>query len=264
MRLTRAAGSAVLLLSLMVWTTVAEAAPRERLAPDQAFVQSLFNHIPPGLQLPEAARMFLVLAAGGRMGGDSGWFGPSQSLYTWERLAQRHGIDPARGIPRARFLGSPEAFRVLDRDRNGLLTAADLDWSATSPLSLAGARAKALFRMIDDGDGRVTPEEWQALYRKLSGDKGYLALDDLLPILLERKTPTRGPGKKGNAKQAEKMRWAMIKGFMDGDVGSWCEGPSVGERAPNFTRPTVDGSAKINLADSFGKRPVVLIFGSFT
>ncbi len=39
--------------------------------------------------------------------------------------------------------------------------------------------------------------------------------------------------------------------------------PAVGDPAPNFTLPDASGK-RVSLSDFRGKRPVVLIFGSFT
>jgi peroxiredoxin len=47
-------------------------------------------------------------------------------------------------------------------------------------------------------------------------------------------------------------------------MGSWYEGPRVGQRAPLFNLPTQDGKRTVALADLLGDKPVVLIFGSFT
>ena len=52
--------------------------------------------------------------------------------------------------------------------------------------------------------------------------------------------------------------------FLRGDMGWLTSGPQVGDVAPDFTLPKHDGTARIKLSDSFGKRPVVLVFGSFT
>ncbi len=52
--------------------------------------------------------------------------------------------------------------------------------------------------------------------------------------------------------------------FLRGDLGWLTSGPQVGDAAPDFTLPTHDGTANVTLSDSFGKRPVVLVFGSFT
>jgi hypothetical protein len=38
----------------------------------------------------------------------------------------------------------------------------------------------------------------------------------------------------------------------------------VGDAAPDFTLKTPDGSAQVRLASFQGKRPVVLVFGSYT
>ena len=38
----------------------------------------------------------------------------------------------------------------------------------------------------------------------------------------------------------------------------------VGDRAPDFTLPTLDRKSTVHLADLRGSRPVVLVFGSYT
>jgi len=42
------------------------------------------------------------------------------------------------------------------------------------------------------------------------------------------------------------------------------EGPALGDMAPAFRLNTHDGKRAISLADYRDKKPVVLIFGSFT
>ena len=39
---------------------------------------------------------------------------------------------------------------------------------------------------------------------------------------------------------------------------------AVGDVAPDFELPTLDGSARVRLSSFRGKRPVVLVFGSYT
>ena len=41
-------------------------------------------------------------------------------------------------------------------------------------------------------------------------------------------------------------------------------GPRLGMTAPDFTLRTLDGKEEITLSQFRGKKPVVLIFGSFT
>src|SRR5262245_55779672 len=58
---------------------------------------------------PEAARMLIAIARGSQMGPGDGWFGPAQTAYTWDWLAKRHDIDPAKGaISKDKFRGAPE------------------------------------------------------------------------------------------------------------------------------------------------------------
>lgn len=40
--------------------------------------------------------------------------------------------------------------------------------------------------------------------------------------------------------------------------------PKVGEQAPDFELSTLDGKRKIKLSSYRGKKPVVLVFGSYT
>jgi len=141
-----------------------------------------------------------------------------------------------------------------------VLTAADFDWSDKSPLFKASTSAKMLFRSIDtDGDGQVTLEEWQAFMEKLAQGKDYLSQDDLLPLFLAPKQAAAKPNRARGVIDA-----TMFRAFLEGDVASIFEGPRPGDRAPDFTLPLQHGKGTLTLSDFFGKRPVVLIFGSFT
>jgi hypothetical protein len=73
------------------------------------------------------------------------------------------------------------------------------------------------------------------------------------------------PGEKPSADPDEPTRWMLLKGLARGEVGFADEGPKVGDPAPAFALKTVDGSKTVALADvQQAKKPVVLIFGSFT
>jgi hypothetical protein len=56
----------------------------------------------------------------------------------------------------------------------------------------------------------------------------------------------------------------LLKGLLSGEIGSMSEGPRIGRQAPDFTLKTQDGRRTIRLSDFRGKKPVVLVFGSFT
>jgi hypothetical protein len=166
-----------------------------------------------GKPQPENVRMLLAILRGSKMGPNSGWFGPSQTRYTWKWLAEAHEMNAAaETISRKSFKGTDAAFACLDRDKDGVLSAKDLDWSGKS-------RPK---------DGSPTKE-------------------------------------KGNdTPMPPKLKQMILKGFFDGDIGSWCEGPQLGDPAPDFTLPVPDGKKSITLSHSLGKKPIVLVFGSFT
>ena len=56
----------------------------------------------------------------------------------------------------------------------------------------------------------------------------------------------------------------LLKGLFEGEIGSFREGPSVGRLAPDFRLKLHDGDKEVSLSDYRGKKPVVLVFGSFT
>jgi hypothetical protein len=70
--------------------------------------------------------------------------------------------------------------------------------------------------------------------------------------------------KKEDKSKDEPSPWVFAKGLLSSELGSFHQGPAVGDRAPLFALKTQDGKQEIRLSDYRGKKPVVLIFGSFT
>jgi hypothetical protein len=194
--------------------------------------------------------------------GGGGWYKPSQSRYDWNWLQSHFDKDGDGEISLKEFSGRPEWFEALDKNRDGLLTKEDFEWFGDSALSKAGTKAKALFAQIDqDSNGQVTPAEWKKWFDNLSGKKGYIAQDDLLPLFMEKRMPT--PAR--TAKITTMLdRLTILCSYVSGDVGSLSEGPSIGETARYFTLTTSDGLGKLDLSKHRGQKPLVLIFGSFT
>jgi hypothetical protein len=210
------------------------------------------------VRYPEAAQMFYAIATGSQMGPGEGWFHPGTSRYGWKWLADRHKITPAGRITRKEFKGPAALFDRLDRDRDGVLTAADFDWSDRSPFLQRGRMADMWFSRLDaNSNGRVSREEWEAFFKKAAKGKKYLTPEDLRAALIPPSRPSR-PGAGGPSPRV------LFKGLIMGELGSLHEGPGVGDMAPDFTLPTHDGKKKVRLADFRGKKPVVLVFGSFT
>ncbi|MCI0639616.1 MAG: redoxin domain-containing protein [Gemmataceae bacterium] len=202
-----------------------------------------------------------------RMGPMDGWFRPSQSRYGWKWLASRFDKDNDGSIFPKELPGISGAFATLDRDGNGAITATDLDWSPAAPYLKDTALAGQWFGRTDaDANGRISRQEWDALFDKLAKGKDYLTSEDLKKLLPPAPPPKGiGKGKDPSAKGSSGMPSpaTMMHGLLTGEIGSLNEGPRPGQRAPDFTLPTHDGTRQIALKDFRGK-PVVLIFGSFT
>jgi hypothetical protein len=213
------------------------------------------------LRPPEIVEMVTALTHGSGLGPGEGWFHGGQSRHGWEWLAARHGIRRNGSISSTDFRGPADWFERLDRNRDGVLTAADFD----SPDSLSAMQtmiAGHWFRMIDtNSNGRISEEEWKALFLRASKGKGYLTAEDLRDAF-PMTPPPRPPGPP--PKDDGPSPLALFSGFLSGELGSICEGPNIGQRAPDFTLPTQDGDRQFRLSQFRGKKPVVLIFGSFT
>ena len=218
---------------------------------------------------PEFAQMLgAILVHGADMGPNTGWFHPSESRYNWPWLAGRFDRDKDGELTDGEWKGPARLFRGLDRDGDGAVTAADLDWSPRSPFLQGRGQARARFgRMDENGNGRVSLAEWEKAFTRVAKGKTYLIQNDLADLLYpvppsaRAAKPAAGappPGSEGPS------RWTLLKGLFAGEVGSPFEGPRVGEDAPGFLLETHDKARRISLEEFRGKRPVVLIFGSFT
>jgi hypothetical protein len=196
----------------------------------------------------------------GDLSGNAGWFGPSQTRYGWAWV-QAH-LDPAqRGAVTPKNAGLPPAwFRRLDRDGDSLLTAADFDWSDTSPLAQKTQLARLfLMRADQDRDGKLSAEEWAAVFERVTQGEKELDLDVLRKLIF----PALPPRPKGAPADMPSTA-TLLQSLYRGELGSPFPGPQLGQDAPDFTLTTHDGSTKIRLRSFRGKKPVALIFGSFT
>jgi hypothetical protein len=213
-----------------------------------------------GRPVPEAVEMLLAIAQGSQMGPGEGWFHPGQGRYGWKWLAARFDANGDGKIDRREFCGPAGLFDRLDRDGDGVLTPADFDWSEKSPLARAAALADPWFYLLDaNSNGRVSRAEWDAFFARASRGKGYLTREDLRAAL----RPPR-PARQDPAASAGPSVAVLLKGLLFGELGSFREGPRVGQPAPDFALKTADGKRTVRLSQYRGKRPVVLVFGSFT
>lgn len=210
-----------------------------------------------GRKPPEAIRMYLAIKKGSMMGAGDGWFGPAAARYNWGWLAERHGIEPDGGIEADKFQGPAPYFARFDRNRDGRITADDLEWSDRHPWVQHAYTANRLFRKMDpNGDGRLSREDWMAFFDKVAGSKNEVTSEELREAWLAGLTGF-SPGDSPTPE-------ILMRGLFAGEVGSLQEGPPLNEQAPDFKLKTQDGKQTIRLADVIGKKPVVIVFGNFT
>jgi hypothetical protein len=247
-----AAGAAPPVTDEDVPSPVSEVARRWLVA---AFQAPLLEYDLEGRQpRSEAVRMLTTTVRGERLGPGVGWYDPGRMRHDWSWLASRFDLDHNGRITPTEFAAFSGLLERLDRDRDGAVTPDDLDWSERSPWVREESRALRFFRDIDgNGNGRISEQEMLAYFKRRAGEKGHLTPGDIHDALtLERK----------GGKRVSRETWREC--LFAGDLGSPFEGPRVGEEAPGFCLATQDGKRRITLSDYRGKKPVVLIFGSFT
>ncbi|MHB8865755.1 MAG: deiodinase family protein [Pirellulaceae bacterium] len=203
----------------------------------------------------EARVMLDDIVRGRRLGPDDGWFrvAHAQSRFDWASVAARYDRDANGTIERVEFPGGNDDFERLDRNRDALLTTEDLSWKEHA---LAKSPGAILFRLADqDGNGKVTPEEFAQLFRQLDTDSaGFVSLDEVreqLQVPSDTKQDSRPD------------RSTLILGLARQEVGSLQPGPALDEKAPDFTLTSLEGT-RVTLSSEIGQQPVVLIFGNFT
>jgi hypothetical protein len=217
---------------------------------------------------PEWGDMALAVMKGEKMRSGMGWWRPALKRYDWNWLRGHFDSNGDGRIDRDELVvgdtASGDFFARLDRDLDGKLTAADFDYSdqgmSMSPATMQGMMSSQVFRRLDaDSNGRVTEDEWLDFFVRADRERlSFLAPDDLLAALYD---PDLG---RSGGRNDEPPASKMLQMLVSGQMGSLTSGPDYGEKAPDFTLPTHDGESQVTLADSFGKRPVVLVFGSFT
>jgi thiol-disulfide isomerase/thioredoxin len=212
-----------------------------------------------GERPPEAMRMLIAILRGSEMGPGDGWFGPAESRYSWKWFADRYGVDRAKGgIPRDQFHGTDVWFARLDRNKDGVISPEDLDWSDRNPQVQMAYMINRLFRRMNaQGNGRLTKEELSQFFDKAASGKDYMTSDDLRDALLGGVSRGFTPGDAPTPS-------ILIRGLFAGEIGSMNEGPKLNQPAPNFTLKTVDGKESVQLSNLIGRKPVVLVFGNFT
>lgn len=234
------------------------ASPPKLSAEAQAAADRLKQKLPAD---SEARAMLDDILKGSRLGPTDGWFrkAVSQTRFDWNAIQQKYDANSDGKIQAKEFGGHDGDFARLDRNHDEALTQADFDWSSHA---LAESPGAMLFMQADrDGSGKITHEEFEALFKQFDTDgRGFVALDDLRDRL------TMNPAEM-MARRARRSGQpsvdTLVLGLERQEIGSLQPGPNVGDQAPDFTLNTLD-QKKITLQEQIGKQPVVLVFGNFT
>lgn len=159
-----------------------------------------------------------------------------------------------------------QRFKTVDADGDGKLSKAELEKMAgrlgnrpqrpnaqpqpesapTKPENAASA--DVLFRLLDaDRDGKLSKEELEDAAKLMQRDRNKDGV--LEPSELGGPNDGRRPGE---------VITPAAKGERHSDT------LKVGDEAPDFTLPDKTGKSEVTLSSFRGKRPVVLIFASYT
>jgi len=221
---------------------------------------------------PEWLVMAVAILRGEGMEEGKGWWRPSISLHGWGWLRDRLDTNRDEKISLGEGLALGEGFDRLDRNEDGAITREDFeDPEPPEPSAIV----RGLFRILDhDTNDRVSWDELSWFFQKADRRKrGFITRRDLtssLSDLVFREDEASGGDPRGKrAGDPEPPRWQLLRLLLSGELGSLGEGPALGSEAPGFSLPSLKGggqssSSAVSLAASRGKRPVVLIFGSFT
>ena len=101
--------------------------------------------------------------------------------------------------------------------------------------------ARLLMRLIDlNNDGQLSGGEYMRFFVDADQDKdGSVSQKEMTELI--------------NKKRGERPA-----------LGQQASGPDIGQEAPDFILRTLDGKGTVTLSDLRGKKPVVLVFGSYT
>ena len=181
----------------------------------------------PTHQRGEFLQMWDAIVSNGPLDGNSGWFKPAVRRYTWERIKKLDKNRDGR-ITAVEFGAAADLFKALDRDGDGLITADDLDWSDNSKYARQMGIAQQLLHQGDNnGNKKLSKEEWKSLFDSVAKGKTELSADDLRKLLFP---PPQSHGGGGGMPPKQ----VLLYGLLTGEIGSGASGPKLEAMAPGL------------------------------
>jgi len=214
----------------------------------------------------------------------------------WEYLAATYDGNGDSRIDPEEYGRGEGAFANLDADQDGTITAADFpagrgntsellaqaifhscfhsdeDREVLSP----GEPEETLRAFDDDGDGALDREEFEYM----RSEKDIPPYSNVMTLmigarpefdLLRDAIDQDGDQKLSAAELADYHENTydpsiaqVARGFSEEELARRSSGPAPGEPAPDFCLSPPDGGASVRLSSFAGRRPVALIFGSYT
>ena len=210
---------------------------------------------------PEWAIMLTDILEGKPMEANTGWFKPSQKKLGWQWLAAQFDKNGDAIISKKEASDFAKVFSAIDRNGDGGITRVDFDWDGISHVG-PSKPSEAMFFMLDrDSNGRIDQNEVMKWMASLDEEKnGYLTPDEFsqgFGIFDEGIKPPKTPARKEDPNR-------MMNMLFSGELGTFSEGPGIGDAAPDFELPLLKATGKIKLSSFRNKKIVILNFGSFT
>ena len=221
--------------------------------------------------------------------------GPKPYASAWELIRGEHDGNGDGKVSKTEYDRGPDRFTRLDRDGDGFLTEGDFTSQARGGQGrrsgaaamrgpvlgrLLGARDALArgalvtwFAAVDgDGDGFVVEAELRGRVPVRLGSMAIRTLDgndDGRLTLLELQGAFDAADGDGDGKLAgAELRGSAAAGTgrtaRDEAATRGARAPAVGELAPDFKLKLKDGKTTVTLSAQRGKKPVALIFGSYT
>ena len=178
---------------------------------------------PEGVRMPCSPRF---CAARSWMG--IGWFGPAATRYTWDWLRVKRNEPRRKGQihPARQVVGRRRTFDALDRDGDGEITRADLDWSDRNPYVMQGNMLNRIFRRMDRAATETDSRGNGCVLQEAGPGQGDFHCRRFPP----RHNPRGGPtdSRPGMAPRSP----CGGRGLFAGEIGSISEGPKLDAAAP--------------------------------